>query len=468
MSDSERTSNLTRRRFLAGTACVANALVVFGGPASAQSQAGKGRTFRPEVHGYGFRNWSTENAYFDKPSKPDKGSVTDLIADEWRAQAKSVLSLDVTRLPERTIEVIGEQTRNAVVQRAGTNGHCYGMVLGAQEYFSEPETIPVDRETASEIDSPTVPVESPEAPVYEDIVNLQATQYLRFRAWLGRRALFYRDRIDTRAVLRDIRAAIEKFGTAAIILYNDSEFTHQVLVYDVTELGNSIVLSIYDPNKAAPAYGRKTRKLRFKLGNGSATMEPYRRYTGVLYNRFDRIELATGRSNASPLDHLSVGGATVEKSLFPLVFVNVDTEDTAISMVGPDGTEGTRIRGANMDPSRGDPARILSHYGAPPGTYTIRVFGVSTTDYELEAVVTGSEETQVDATLESSIESGGLHEYELEVPADGEGTLRLRDGGSLQPGVVGAAAAIGGLGAGALGYRAVQRRGGSDSGQEGA
>jgi hypothetical protein len=41
------------------------------------------------------------------------------------------------------------------------------------------------------------PVDDPdESPVYEDIVHLQSEQFLRFRSWLGRRAMLWPDRID--------------------------------------------------------------------------------------------------------------------------------------------------------------------------------------------------------------------------------------------------------------------------------
>lgn len=457
MSDRGQNMKRSRRRFLAGAAALSPAIAVFGGRRATGSQTARDG-FTPKVNGYGFRNWSTENPYFATPTDPEEGAISDWIRADWERDAQEILGLDITLFPKATLRALARQTRNAVVQRAGTNGHCYGMVLSAQQYFEQPGSIPVNRPTASDIETPTIPIEEPEAPVYDDIVESQASQYLRFRSWLGRRALFYRDRIDTRAVLSDLQRAVETFGTAAAILYNDTQFSHQVLVYDITKRDGDIVLSIYDPNRAAPAYASETRELRFTETADTVKMAPYKGYTGILYNRYDRIEMATGRLNVSPLDHLTVGRPAVRESLFPLVLATVDAEDAVLSLVGPDGAEGKRIRGSYMDVSRGDCAYMRSIYGARAGTHRIRIFGAAGTEYELDTVVTGAEETQVNVRRAGSVDAGDVHEYELTVPTNGDGTVRRLQDGSVRSEVLAAAGVAGGLAAGALGYRALAGR----------
>ncbi|PSQ18867.1 hypothetical protein BRD00_03740 [Halobacteriales archaeon QS_8_69_26] len=100
------------------------------------------------------------------------------------------------------------------------------MVLTAQEYFERPESIPVDGRVAAEIEHPTVPVDDPSAPVYRRIVESQAEQFLRFRAWLARRSMLRPERIDTAALLEDVRATVEESGTAPVSLFGEGLVGH--------------------------------------------------------------------------------------------------------------------------------------------------------------------------------------------------------------------------------------------------
>ena len=447
----------TRRRVLGGAVALSTAPWWASG-ATVAGQEADGDGFAPTRNAYGFRNWSPKDQYFEAPPDPSPAEVRERVRTGWRGRSKEVLGLDTGGLSRELIESIAAQLRQAVVQRAGTNGHCYGMVLTAQRYYERPDEIPVDRPTASDIEHPTVPIEEPSAPVYDEIVSSQADQYLRFRAWLGRRAMLYPEWIDTEAVLRDVRAVVETFGSAALVLFDGSLYSHQVLAYGFDEGDAAATVSIYDPNRAAPTYRNGLTELQFDRAEGTPTMEPYGQYTGVLFNRYDRIERATERENASPLDHLTVGRSVLRASLFPHVLVMVDSAAVELSVVAPDGTTVDRIRGAHMDRSRGDFDRIRSLYGAAPGTYRVGVFGNESADYELTVTVADEDGPIVDETRSASIAAGELHEYDLEVPGDGEGEVARGDGDWPGSGFAAGAGVVGGVAAGALGYRAVQRR----------
>lgn len=450
------TTRITRRHLLAGAAALAGAAGGTEGVRAARTRSVDG-AFDPAEHGYGFRNWSTRDQYFDSPIVRSRRSVRERIRTEWNERARTVLDLDTDPFPEPLLDAVTAQVRTAIVQRAGTNGHCYGMVLTAQQYFEDPSSIPVDRRVASEIEDPTVPIEDPATPVYDGIVERQAAQYLRFRAWLGRRAMVRPEWIDASRLLGDVRSVVEAFGTATLSLFDDDLSGHQVLAYGYEEDGGGVRVPIYDPNRAATSYRGERPTLRFDRSGGALAMRAYGRYTHVLFNRYDQIERATGRGRASPLDHLRVGPSTVHESLFPVVVVTTDTEDAELAVVAPDGTELQRIRGGLMDGSRGDLARLRSLYGADSGTYRVGVFGTRRTDYELRALAADADGAVVRAVRTGTVGSGELHEYALDVPEDGDGTMVRERRGGVPSGLVGGAGAIGGVAVGVASHRAFQR-----------
>lgn len=448
---------ISRRRLLWGAASALGVARGVGGVVRAQSGSGADG-FTPVDNGFGFRNWSPRDQYFESPPDPSRTEVRQRVRSGWSDRSRAVLDLRTDRFPERLVDAIATQLRQAIVQRAGANGHCYGMVLAAQQYYERPETIPVDRRSASDIEDPTVPVEEPVAPVYEDVVRLQAEQFLRFRVWLGRRAMLHPEWIDTGAILEDVESVVETFGTAALTLFDGSLYGHQVLAYALEDRGDAAVVRIYDPNRPAVSYRSGPLELVFDREEETATMRPYGRYTRLLFNQYDRIERASDRDLASPLDHLTVGRSTVRSSLFPLALVLVDTNDVEVTVVAPDGTELDRTRGTHMDRDRGSYARMRSLYGASPGTYRIDLFGHEDTDYELRAVVCDTDGTLVDSTRSGTIGVGEVHEYDLEIPEDGEGTMARTGDDVLGSAAVVGGAAVGGAAVGALGYRTLQQK----------
>lgn len=440
---------------LCGTASALGGLGVGGRVSRAQSGY-PDDSFRPAEHGFGFRNWSRRDRYFDPPTSSSL-SVDDRLRTDWRDAAAAGLGLDTAALPAPVVEAMARQLRLAVAHQAGTNGHCYGMVLAAQQYFERPESIPVDRPVASEIEDPTVPFDDPSAPVYEEILQLQADQYLRFRAWLGRRAMVNRQWLDLSAILRDVESVVDSVGTAALMLFDDTLFAHQVLAYDFERRDGGVTIPVYDPNATAERYAHGRSTIRVDADGDSPTMRPYGPYTNLLFNRYDQIRRATGRADAGPFDHLRVGPGALRRALFPLLSVLVDTDAVALTVVRPSGGTVHRVRGRQMDRTRGDHARVRSLYGAPPGTYRISVVGLESTDYELRVVAADRDGLLADATRADSLPAGEVDEYELELPETGTGAVR-RASGSVPGGVAVGGAAVGGAAAGALGWRALRRR----------
>jgi len=448
----------TRRQFLAGVASGIGTTLLVARDARA-SRPEDGEEFTPVKDGFGFRNWAADNLYFDPPPAPTPSSVQERVRSGWRESAAAVLGLDTERLSDRLIEGIASQVRLGLVQRAGTNGHCYGMALTAQQYFEAPDTIPIGRATASDIEHPTAPLEKPDAPVYDEIVRRQAAQFLKFRAWLGRRAMLYPERLDTERILRDVLAVVDRFGTATLSLFDDSLFGHQVLAHAFEERADGVTISVYDPNRTAAWHGTGTKTLRFRREDDTFRMLPYGRYTNLLFNRYDQIERATGRGLASPIDHLSVERSTVHESLFPFVLVRMDSPAVNLTVVDPDGNPLRRLRGNYTTRDRGGAARVRSLYGASPGTYDLGVVGTTSTDYELTTLVAEPEGATVDEVRSETIEPGEYHEYALDVSQGTDGSL-TRDGGPNPPlGLVAGGGAVAGATVGILGYEAARESG---------
>ena len=189
-------------------------------------------------------------------------------------------------------------------------------------------------------------------------------------------------------------------------------------------------------------------------------MKPYGRYTRFLFNRYDRIDDATGRS-ATPLDHLEYGRDAVRESLFPVALVTADTAAVDLSIARPNVGQLNRLSGEFMDRTRGSFPRMQYAYGVENGRYRVTVYGQQETDYEIRVRLAGEDGARLDTTRTDRISAGESHVYTAAVPAtaDEEGTLE-RQGDRRWAETVGAAGVGVGLGAagGAGAYHLWNRR----------
>lgn len=185
-------------------------------------------------------------------------------------------------------------------------------------------------------------------------------------------------------------------------------------------------------------------------------MRPYGSYTNAIFTRYDQIERATDRDRATPLDHVIVDRTTLRESLFPVALVLVDDGDVTLGVTDPDGEPLGRRRGAYMDRTRGEYARVRSRFGATAGTYGIDVYADDATDYELRALVADADGPIVDETLAGSLDAGTCRSYAMEVPDDGAGQLGRAGTARVNPVVIGGTGVAVGIGAGVVGYRALR------------
>ena len=214
-------------------------------------------SFDPDIHAFDFNNWSVvgpdEEAAFDPAHNHRNISLNEvktIIEQEWK-----------TELEEYNITTLGPQSALALLlyvnnnQGSATRGHCFGMVFTAQEYFEQPDNIPVDVSSVDEIPRPTGEYSS----VGDRIDFYQNTAYLNFDTYT-RGEIILKNRstdINYDNNLEKIKNSIDDAGTAPIGLSQyipapsdePSKWkAHQVLAYDYTEDTEVTSIDVYDPN----------------------------------------------------------------------------------------------------------------------------------------------------------------------------------------------------------------------------
>jgi len=478
-------SRATRRGFLGGAATVSLTAVGAAGARGARSRASdrdaRGRTadreargrpadadrggFDPAVHGFGFRNWSTSEPAFPEHDHDavDEEQVRRVLGRRWREPVRAGAGVNVRDLPGALLDGIARQLYVSVNQQSATDGHCYGMVFAAQQYYEQPDTLGSGRSAASDLAHPEAPVGGDSPPVSREIDLYQLTQFLNVHAWLGRRAMVNPDWIDYRRQLDRVTSVVDAFDTAGVTLFDrDDRRAHQVLVYDYRREPDRTRLFVYDPNYPARRYERVDEPLAVDVDTGGdrPTVRTYTdRYGEFVYNRRDRIVAA--QTGPGPGSLLAEDPDRLREGAFRLALFVVDSPGVSLTVVGPDDRPLGRDTATHMDRGRSAYARMRYRYGFAPGTYRVRVAGRRATEYTLEALV-ADDETRLDAAASESVGPGEVHRYTATVPDDGTGSLeRVSSGPPAWLAALGGA----GLGTGVTGgYAYLRRRGGAADG----
>lgn len=475
-----------RRRFLrtlSSLPVVASGVTAFGSRASTAS----GGRFDPASDGFGFRNWSTTDPQYPTHdhSHVSEDEIRRTIKRNWKKPMASLLDVSVSGLPSVLVNTIAEQVYVTANQLSATNGHCYGMVFTAQQYFEEPDTFPLGVDGPPAVENPEAPTgDAKRGPVADEVDLYQTSQALSLYAWLGRRNMVRPKWIDYEAQLANLTAVVDEMGTAGITIFDPaSNVAHQVLVYDYEVQAKQTRLSLYDPNFAARFYRRAQNRKRATItvdtSGDRPKMEPYRvgfdgpgyeqfdGFTEFVYNRWDRVI----RSRADPPNHLTanVDDATLENHLLSLVMFCTDTEDVAVSVSNPDGRAVGRLQSDNIDRRQTDHYAMRYQYGAPDGAYHVAVTGKRATEYTLETKAADPDGELLASSVTTDIDAGQTHAYTVTVPDSAGKEGDVERGGSGMPGWLASstrAAAAGALVGGTLGYVAGRRESGSERGAD--
>jgi hypothetical protein len=331
-----------------------------------------------------------------------------------------VFGVALSNTPGSVTSVLARQLSVSVNQLAASNGHCYGMTFAAQRYFETPGDLPDGVDTAAQVTDPEIPLGSEEGPIGDLIDRYQTKQILDIYAWLGRRRMLRPKRIDYESELAALVAVLDEFGTAGLTLINtDSRISHQVLVYGYDDTPNGVTLAVYDPNFAARQYGNTELSLEVDLTRPKP-VTGFAEYDAFVFNRWDRA-IRAGAEVTEPCrsDDRDDFGHLLSR----VVRVAVDTPDVSLALVDPDGTPVGRNTADYMDRERSDVSATRYRYDAPAGRYRLAVVGAEKTNYDLRVQVAGVESGTLDTAVSTSVASGGVHEYALDVPEDETPTL---------------------------------------------
>lgn len=417
--------------------------------------------FDPTVHGFGFRNWGTSGSMYAEHDHDtvDEEQVRRVIRRRWDEPAARHLGVDVSDVERRTFDAIAKQLYVSINQGSATNGHCYGMVFAAQQYYDRPETVPLDRSVASELTHPEAPVDQPStAPVGREIDLFHVTQFLNFDAWIGRRAMLRPSWIDYERQLDALTTAVDVTGTAGITLFETYDRpSHQVLVYDYERSGDRTRLFVYDPNYPAARYEKLADPLTVTVDQTGSrpTVTAYTdAYDQLLFNRRDRriAEFTGQRDPTVAVDEEAVNPDVA----FSIVEFLVESRDVSLTVVGPDDRPVGRDTASLVDRRQSEYDLLRYRYGFEPGRYLLRVVGDADGEYVLTGIAADRVATRLDAEREATISAGSVHTYVADVPASGSGELRRADESTIDwPRVAGGAGV--GLAACAAGVHGIRR-----------
>lgn len=389
---------------------------------------GRREEFDPAVHGFGFRNWSTREQTYPEHDHDDVGEeqIRRAIGRRWDEPVENLLEVNVQGLPTALLDAIAKQVYVSVNQGSATNGHCYGMVFAAQQYYENPGGLPESHSTASEVRHPETPVgESDVAPVGKEIDLYQLTQFLNVHSWIGRRGMARPKWIDYGAQLEQLTGVLDRFGTAGITMFDAADRrAHQVLAYDYAQEADATRLFVYDPNYAAGRYANPDFRPAVEVDT-SGDRPTVRRYNDsydqFVFNRRDRIVAAQTAQGPAPL--VARDGGRLRDVLFSLALFLVDSPSVSMTVVGPNDRPLRRDTATYMDRGRSAYSAMRYRYGFEPGTYRIKVVGTEATEYTLEALVSDHESKRLDDAVTRSIGAGEVHRYAADVPDSGTGSL---------------------------------------------
>lgn len=304
-------TRLTRRRLLGalslstGAGALSIAAREFG-PFASDSESDSDAdavAFDPAVDGFGFDNYATP---------PESPSPTEFISQsDLRDRLTSVVSPPILDWGGLSLDGALRSGIGAIVDRLlsnadwlfGTNGYCYGMAAVAQWYAEVPTAVPVDRDSASEITRIDVPVDRSATPVRDDIERFHRSQFIDVDSWVQRWPLLRPERIDYRSQARELRDAIDEYGSAGVTITGENVVEgHYVLCYEYDEGDTDVTFAAYDPNVAADEYATDatSRTIGIDTDVGEPLLGSFaEEYDRFLFTREDRVTNEQARADRS-------------------------------------------------------------------------------------------------------------------------------------------------------------------------
>ncbi|AGB38526.1 hypothetical protein [Natronococcus occultus] len=254
--------------------------------------------FDPRVDGFGFENYATPPVPPEPTEFVSRRELRETLATRLDDSLGTRLTAPLSTAEPQLGSIVDRLYANAS-RLFGTRGYCYGMATAAQWYHEEPTAVPLERESASEIDHVDAPLEDDATPVRDDVERFHRQQFLDPLSWLQRRPLLEPERIDYRKQARELQTAIDEFGTAGITISGENVLEgHYVLLYDYAVDDGEIAFAVYDPNDAAEEYAGDRHAIGISTADGESLLGSYAdRYDRFLFVPVDRAVSARARTD---------------------------------------------------------------------------------------------------------------------------------------------------------------------------
>ncbi len=383
-------------------------------------------SFDPEVHGFGFPNWGGTDGCRTEvtPTTRSRSCNSETFSLPFDnpltlTEARDYVNRSYSSLAPAIREIQARLLYQFVARQTVTDGHCYGMVFAAQQYFQTPEALPAGADTASDAPRPTGPFESigRQIRAYHTSQGISGEVY----QFLWGSKLGVVDLHNSKQVLMK---TLDQQPTVPVALDSSTAGAHQLLVYDYSQANDSTTFDVYDPNYAADAstYDPAVKneiKGRRQLRVDSQTAE----LTG-LYATYDtyapldvalNTTLVEGILTVNSLSELFAPlGNAISWELNSPASLTVDAPDTA-----------TVIRGAGelVDQSRvADAATVI---GAAPEEVGVAVNGRGTGEYTLTTYGVEEGTAVVEDQATGRITPEETIQYQVQ-PANGSGDGGLK------------------------------------------
>ena len=389
-------------------------LIVGGSLPAGVFKLGSNRSFQPATNGFDFENWETDSqtASFEPPHNHDRVTQEES-ASVVRQWVQNVDGFDVS---DKIAKSIGTDLYHSVNRGTAANGHCVGMIYTAREFYNQPESIPADATSASEIEKPTGMYSA----VGTSIDQYHNQQYFDFDFWWSTRVLRLPSEIapiDYQRQIERIQEAIDAGETIPVALGNSFQSSgHAVLAYDYEESDSGILVRVYDPNNEASAYPDTMSVVGFDTSGSKITAN-----SSLGYQRI----LTLPRSPDVDAGKFLAAGLNAElTSLFESLFqriVQFEIQSPAsITVKCPDGAELTRGQAEHVSDTATEAEERRIRYAAPTGEYTVVLTGESEGEYTIDAQVTTPGKTVLSDQYTGRIQSGDEHVFRATVSENGD------------------------------------------------
>ena len=385
--------------------------------------------FDPAVHGFNFPNWGGEcgcrewgdaecGSEFFEELCPQEDQWKLEFTPQHRVGVESVGDIVGTWLlsDERSglgLELLTRLVHTLQSRQTITNGHCYGMVFTAKEFFENPDHLPESVGVASEIHTPVA-----YQTVGDSIRIAQTEQILESETVFIAQIAFEEDRIDLEKSMTLIEEELDQGEVVPVGLGEvDESGGHQVLVYDYEENGETVEFYCYDPNQKADDYEENQRSFEVNASTGEL-LEPY----GIGYNRYSPI------GPDRDFEETGVAGDPTAWlwDLLGKLMIFVLNSPASVEIDAPTGTKVRSLQRENdFNGIVSDAVLVID---STPGSYEMQVVGDGEGEFGLEVYGNTDIGGEIAAEIEGDITDGEIQTFTAEIPDEEGEEGEIREG----------------------------------------